>query len=80
MKKQTRMRLGLMLLVLALVVGITGYADQEAEAWCRSYGNCETCAVLEEACLAGTVYTYCAGDPTCCANRAALCYDCCIWY
>lgn len=80
MKKQTRMRLGLMLLVLALVVGITGFADRNAEAYCTSYGNCEGCLAREEACLAGTLHPDCGGDSTCCHNRVSRCYQCCIWY
>jgi hypothetical protein len=79
MKKQTRMRLGLML-VLALVVGFTGFADHKAEAACSSYGNCEICLNREEACQNGLTNPDCGGDYDCCHAKVASCYRCCIWY
>jgi hypothetical protein len=81
MKKQTRMRLGLMLLVLTLVLGITSFADRNAEAYyCTSYGNCENCANIEQACMDGYVYPDCGGDYNCCSSRTSGCWRCCVWY
>jgi hypothetical protein len=80
MRKQTQIRFGMMLLVLALVVGFTGFADRNAEAYCTSYGNCETCQAREDACLNGTIYPDCGGNYTCCHSRTSGCWTCCVWY
>jgi hypothetical protein len=74
--KRTR----LILLALGLAVAFS-FSGQKAQAYCQSYGNCElNCLPREEACLNGTLHPECGGDPTCCYNTVARCYECCIWY
>lgn len=80
MKKQTRIRLGLMLLVLTLV-GLTGSSGLNAQVNnCRSYGDCQICSNVEQACLEGTMHPDCGGDYNCCSSRTEGCWRCCVWY
>ena len=72
-------RLWVALFILALALGMTGFADRSADAvYC---GSCEhNCMPREEACLAGLLHPECGGDSTCCYNKVSSCYQCCIWY
>ena len=79
MRNPTRMRLSLMLLVLALVIVLTGYANRKAEAYCLSIGSCETCQSLYESCMAGTIKPECGGQDACCSSKFVHCWECCIW-
>jgi hypothetical protein len=81
MRRQTRMRLSLMLLALALVVGLADYAESyNPVAYCKSYGDCQICENLYESCMAGTLKPECAGQDACCSTKFTGCWDCCVWY
>ncbi len=75
-----RVRFGLMLVVLALVIGLTGLADRKAEAGCTWYGNCDLCWSIEDACRTRDAYSECGGDSACCSEKASECYSCCDWF
>jgi len=74
MRNRTKMRLGMVLLIVALTFGITGLADRDAEAIC-----CEQCSAIHEGCLSGRFYPTCAGDPTCCAIKSESCFWSCTY-
>lgn len=88
MTKQNRVRIGKLLVVLALVLGIAGFTEYKAEAYCQGSSfpyctacmNCEGCAASEQSCIAGTANGPCYGDASCCQQLFSGCYQCCVWY
>lgn len=62
MTRQTKVRLFLTLFILAATVGFTVLPTHNAYA----LPCCGSCDGAYENCVAGIIYTWCGGDPTCC--------------
>jgi hypothetical protein len=73
-KRQTKVRLCLAILVLVSVLGLGLTGSEATAAAC-----CEQCDNLYQGCLAGTLYKGCGGDPMCCLNRVEWCYPGCYY-
>ena len=75
MRKQTKIRFCMALVVLALTLGIVGGAEQNAIA----APCCSACDYQQDNCEAGIIYPWCGGDPNCCAQEVAnRCWRWCI--
>jgi hypothetical protein len=62
MRRQTQVRLCLVLFILAATVSLTVLPAHNAYA----VPCCGACDGAYENCVAGVIYTWCAGDPLCC--------------
>ena len=75
MKKTTRVRVFLLLVLLGMLAGVFSTpAVQVAVA----APPCDYCDTKLENCLNQTCCTQCHGDDTCCRNLVASCYAWCI--
>ncbi len=73
MARQTRIRLFSLLVLLAVLAGIAAAPVPPAYA----APCCSSCDSRELACLNGTLYPECGGDPACCFNKVATCWRWC---
>ena len=74
MTRQTRIRLFSLLVLLGVLAGVLATPDTE-----NAYAApcCSSCDYRELACIQGTLYPECGGNPDCCFNKVASCWRWC---
>lgn len=74
MTRQTRIRLFSLLVLLGVLAGIlaTPATENAYAAPC-----CSSCDYRELACIQGTLYPECGGNPDCCFSKVATCWRWC---
>lgn len=73
MARQTRIRLFSLLILLTVLAAIAAAPVPTANA----APCCSSCDSRELACINGTLYPECGGDPDCCFNKVATCWRWC---
>jgi hypothetical protein len=75
MRRQTRIRLCFVLVLVGLLAGIFATPTPQQNAYAAPC--CSSCELQYDACLAGTHWTICHATDPCCSNHAASCYSVC---
>lgn len=74
MTKQTRVRVfSVIVLLVALAAVLAPPATQNVYA----APCCSSCDYREQACINGTIYPECGGEPECCLNKVLSCWRWC---